>query len=142
MEMQDSVLQLIYTIDRHYQFSLNAPKLLGNATSTKIPFNPFLQLYFCSIYFFHWIKRNVVKMIFSQHFFSFRFKKVCDDVSSALRNHKKWFEFLIKLSRRYSYVFDSSDIGLKQGTVLSLLFLGEAIIRVDQLLQKLSGICW
>jgi len=44
MEMQDSLLQFIYTIDRHYQvFFLNAPQLLGNATSTKIPFNPFLH---------------------------------------------------------------------------------------------------
>jgi len=41
--MQDSLLQLIYTVDEHYQFSLNAQQLLGNATSTKIPFNPFLQ---------------------------------------------------------------------------------------------------
>jgi len=44
MEMQGSLLQLIYTIDRHYQFSLNAQQLLGNATSIKIPFNPFLHL--------------------------------------------------------------------------------------------------
>jgi len=44
MEMQDSLLQLIYTIDEHYQFFfLNAQQLLGNATSSKIPFNPFLH---------------------------------------------------------------------------------------------------
>jgi len=39
MQIQDSL-----TIDRHYQFSLNAPQLLGNVTSTKIPFNTFLQI--------------------------------------------------------------------------------------------------
>jgi len=30
-------------MDRHYKFPLNAPQLLDNATSTKIPLNPFFH---------------------------------------------------------------------------------------------------
>lgn len=45
-------------------------------------------------------------------------------------------ESLIKLLGRYRYVSDSSDIGLRQGTVLFLLFHGEPIRKVDQLLQN------
>lgn len=62
--------------------------------------------------------------------FLFLFKKACDDVSSALKNHKN-MESLIKLLQRYSHVSDSCDICLRQGTVFFFL----AIRKAHQLLH-------
>lgn len=69
-------------------------------------------------------------------FFPFRFKRACDDLSSALQSHKT-LESLIKwLGIFHSCLSDSSDTGCRQ-EIFSLLFLGKAIRKADDQLMQI-----
>lgn len=54
----------------------------------------------------------------------------------AQKSQEKHLEYLTKSLGRYSYVSDNPDIGLRQDTLLFLVFLGVAIKEVYQLLQN------